>query len=250
MNFAGSNTGIGFDTATALATLSPPAYHIILTARDPAKGAAALQDLRARNLPGSTAVSLLHLEVTDARSIAAAVREVADAHGRLDVLINNAGIGGSAPGADLRTQLRETLETNACAAALVTEAFVPLLRKSGDARVVNVSSELGSLALKRDRGCEFSRQDQMPYRMSKAALNMMTACQAQELGKWGCKVWSFCPGFVVTDVAKMGEKGREMMRQMGAGDSKESAAGLVAIVKGKRDGEVGEFLHKDGVHPW
>ncbi|KAK0642627.1 6-methylsalicylic acid decarboxylase [Lasiodiplodia hormozganensis] len=123
--------------------------------------------------------------------------------GKLDVLINNAGLMSKLD--SLEEQLRETFELNTFAPTLVTEAFVPLLKLSTKPRLIHISSDLGSITLKSDPNFKYRMIDHMAYRMSKAALNMMTACHAAQFQDWGCKVWSYCPGFVVTNAWKDGE---------------------------------------------
>jgi NAD(P)-dependent dehydrogenase (short-subunit alcohol dehydrogenase family) len=86
--------------------------------------------------------------------------------------------------------------------------------------------------------------------MSKAALNMLAICNHVALRPQGIKVWTYCPGYVVTNLSGTGEKGRRERVERGARDPKESAEGILAIVEGKRDSEVGKFVHKDGVYPW
>lgn len=205
-----------------------------------------MRELQSRNLPGT--LSLLQLDVTSAKSIASAVATVEGEFGKLDVLINNAGLMSKL--GSLEEQLHETFELNTFGPALVTEAFVPLLKLSTNPRLIHISSDLGSITLKSDPNFKWRTADHMAYRMSKAALNMMTACHATKFQDWGCKVWSYCPGFVVTNAWKDGDAGREAMKEAGAGDAGDSAKGIVAIVKGERDTDAGRFIYRDGVHPW
>jgi len=150
----------------------------------------------------------------------------------------------------LITDLRATFETNTFGPAIVTEAFAPLLSKSKNGRLVYVSSGLGSLTIRSDPSDRYYKNPRVTYRMSKAALNMLAICHHVALGPQGIKVWTFCPGYVVTNLSGTGEKGRRERVERGAGDPKESAEGILAIVEGRRDSEVGKFVHKDGVYPW
>jgi NAD(P)-dependent dehydrogenase (short-subunit alcohol dehydrogenase family) len=160
------------------------------------------------------------------------------------VLINNAGIISYAT--PFLSQLRETFETNTFGPAVIADTFAPLLLKSNDARLIYVSSDLGSIAM---RGGKQHGVDAAAYRMSKAALNMLMMCnKVQFEGKVKC--WAFNPGFVVTDLSRTGEKGIQERRDRGAGDPRESAEALLEVVNGRRDKDVGGFVHKDGVHPW
>lgn len=243
----GSNGGIGFDTVAALAAASSE-YHVLLCSRSQRKGQEALGKLQARkDLKGT--LSLLELDVTSKASIAAALEQVSKAYGKLDVLINNAGIISTA--ANLSDQLEETFKTNTIAPALVTEAFLPLLKKAtlpGGARIVHVSSGLGSIANRGNPSHASYKLDAVAYRMSKSALNMLAVSQYATLKDAGIKVWAMCPGYVVTNLS--GETGRKTRMDAGALSSETSAQTLLQIVEGARDKDVGGFVHKDGTYPW
>lgn len=239
----GANGGIGFETAKAVAA-SSPTYHVIIGSRSVEKGQKALSDLQSQNMKGS--LSLLQLDVTDPKSISDAAAKVQKDFGRLDVLINNAGIISVAK--PLIDQLRETFETNTFAPAVVTEAFLPLLEKGKDVCLIYVSSDLGSINIRADESWPYYKLEATTYRMAKAALNMLAVCHQAEFRDKGFKVFAFNPGFVVTNLT--GEADRENRVNMGAGDPADSARGLLDIVSGARDDDVGKFLHKDGLHPW
>lgn len=145
--------------------------------------------------------------------------------------------------------LRETFEANTFGAAATTDKFLPLLLASPNARLINVSSDLGSINLRTDPSFRSYPVPAVAYRMSKAALNMLVACQHFEHGKT-IKFWAFCPGWVVTDLSRTGDAGIEFRKKNGAGDPRVSAKNLKAVVLGERDGEVGKFLHGEGVYPW
>ncbi|KAH6633055.1 hypothetical protein C7974DRAFT_412083 [Boeremia exigua] len=237
----GGNNGIGFDTVAALAAASPTNY-VIIGSRNLSKGTAALEKIKAKNYPGST--DLVQLDVTDDSSIFAAATSISQTHGRLDVLINNAGIcpEPSDPTWPTRQQMRDVFETNVFGPTVVTQAMLPLLRKSTDPRIVNVTSSLGSIATRLDPSDQVAGPNYPGYRMSKAALNMLTAyTYALEEAK-GVKVWSFCPGFVVTDLGR----DREVRESMGIDSSETSAKGILQIVQGERDDEVGRFVEREG----
>jgi NAD(P)-dependent dehydrogenase (short-subunit alcohol dehydrogenase family) len=89
-----------------------------------------------------------------------------------------------------------------------------------------------------------------PYHMAKAAMNMLMACDYALLGPKGLKAWAYCPGYVVTDLSGTGEKGRQERIDNGAGNPRDSAIGLLAIIEGKRDADVGKFVHRDGLYDW
>ena len=108
---------------------------------------------------------------------------------------------------------------------------------------------LGSIGLRSDVGIPARQEDYKAYRISKAALNMLVACDAWEYQKDGIKVFAFCPGYVVTDLAGM----RQAKVEQGAPTGEGSARGLLDIADGKRDADAGKFLHNrgdDGLYPW
>jgi NAD(P)-dependent dehydrogenase (short-subunit alcohol dehydrogenase family) len=184
----GAYRGIGFEVARQLAGRG---FTTVLTARDPRKAEAAAEALTEEGL------NVVHspLDVTDGESVEAAARFVAERFGRLDVLVNNAAIlydsWQRAVSADLET-VRKAFETNTLGAWRVAQAFIPLLRESGRGRLVNVSSQSGSLA---------SMGGGTPaYSASKAALNALTRMLADELKADRILVNSVCPGWVATEM--------------------------------------------------
>jgi NAD(P)-dependent dehydrogenase (short-subunit alcohol dehydrogenase family) len=179
----GANRGLGRETARQLAERG---YDVIVSARDPAKAREAATALGGR---------ALELDVADPPSVERAAAEVSADPGRLDVLVNNAGVGldfgvsGVEPDFDA---IQRTLETNFFGAYRLTVALLPLLRGSEHPRVVNLSSGAGGIT---------EMNGWMPgYRVSKAAMNAMTRILSTELAEAGIKVNSACPGFVATDM--------------------------------------------------
>jgi NAD(P)-dependent dehydrogenase (short-subunit alcohol dehydrogenase family) len=184
----GAYRGIGLEVSRQLARRG---FDVLLTARDSAKAEAAAEGLRRQGLK----VVPVRLDVTDARSVEEAARFVAERFGRLDVLVNNAAIlydsWQRAAAADLDT-VREAFETNTLGPWRVTQALLPLLRESGHGRVVNVSSESGSLS---------SMGGGTPaYGVSKVSLNALTRMLAAELRAEHVLVNSVCPGWVATEM--------------------------------------------------
>ncbi len=203
---------------------------MVLGSRDEAKGRAAAQQI-ARD--GLTIIPC-QLDVTDPASIERARHRVAAELGRLDVLVNNAAIlydtWQRALDAEL-DQVREALETNTFGAWNVTRAFLPLLRRSRHARVVNVSSEAGSLAT--------MGGGTPAYRLSKVALNALTRMLAAELRRDRILVNAVCPGWVATDMG--GPGGRPVA---------EGAASVVWAATLPDDGPTGGFFRDGRVVPW
>ncbi|KAL3424641.1 short chain dehydrogenase [Phlyctema vagabunda] len=240
----GANTGIGYDTSYALAATSAN-NHVIVGARNLEKGKKALEQLQARNPQGT--LSLLELDVSKDDSVEAAAKQIQSEFGRLDVLVNNAGI---VPLEALsRDSLRRAFDTNVFGVLLLTNAVTPLLQASKAPKVINVSSELGSITTKLDPQSPYHKMPAEVYRLTKAALNMLTACQTVSLAEFGAKVWAYCPGYVVTNLT--GEADRENRKAQGAESSETSAKGILEIVEGQRDGEVGKFVTKYGRQiPW
>jgi NAD(P)-dependent dehydrogenase (short-subunit alcohol dehydrogenase family) len=226
-------------------------YHVILGSRSVAKGQKALGEQQAKHadsLRGS--ISVVQMDVTDRASIAAAKESVSSSFGRLDVLVNNAGIIVTRPD-DTLTILRELFETNTFGPAIVTETFEPLLRASSRPRLAYVTSGLGSITNRLDPTQPFHDLRGDWYRMSKAALNMLAACHRHNLADFGCKVVVFDPGYCVTNLT--GEEGRKMRVKMGARDARDAALALADIVLGRKDAEADKsgILDVDGnLLPW
>jgi NAD(P)-dependent dehydrogenase (short-subunit alcohol dehydrogenase family) len=226
----GANKGIGRQVARQLAQAG---VTVLAGSRDVARGKRTVDDLRDEGLD----VRLLQLDVTDDSSIAAAAARVPT----LDILVNNAGIssGYETPSRTSRDDLRRTYETNVFGVVAVTNAFLPVLMKSPSPRIVNVSSEVGSLALIGDR---------VPinvgaYQSSKAALNALTILYAKELRDTPLKINAIAPGYVATDLYG-GQP------TPGAGDPADGAAVAVRYALIGDDGPTGEFHGAFGVVPW
>jgi len=203
----GANRGIGFETCRQLARRG---FRVVLTARDEAKGEQAARRLREEGLD----VGFAPLDVSDDKSVGRFARHLQKTHGRVDVLVNNAGImiddkEGDGPEATsvfkakLET-LRRTMEVNVYGALRVTQALLPLMPRDG-ARIINVSSGMGQLSDMNGRW--------PAYRISKSGLNALTRIFADELKDTGIKVNSICPGWVKTD---MGGPGAERTPEKGA----------------------------------
>jgi NAD(P)-dependent dehydrogenase (short-subunit alcohol dehydrogenase family) len=224
-----------------------PNYHVVIGARNLSKGEAVLKDVQAK--PGiQGTLSLVQLDANDDASIEAAAKKIEQDFKKLDVLVNNAGV---CPERDTqwpdRDLMRTTFETNVFGPTLVTKAFIPLMKRSPNPRIINVTSSLGSISLISDHSNPYSAVQYPAYRMSKTALNMLTAYQYVQLKPDGFKVWTYCPGFVVTDLG--GD--REQRIENGIESSETSAKGLLEIVQGERDADVGGYVARYGQkHDW
>jgi len=219
----GANRGIGREVCRQLAGRG---HAVLLTARDAGAAAAA-----ARPITGTVP---LRLDVTDPASVAEAAAAVADQYGKLDVLVNNAAITYDtwqrAITADLGV-VRQAAETNLYGPWQMVERFLPLLRNSDHPRIVNVSSEAGSLT---------SMGGGTPaYTVSKAALNALTRMLAAELRGEGILVNAVCPGWVATDMG--GPGGRPVA---------DGAASVVWAATLPDDGPTGGFFRDGRPLPW
>jgi NAD(P)-dependent dehydrogenase (short-subunit alcohol dehydrogenase family) len=221
---SGANRGIGLEVCRQLAERG---YTVVLGSRDLAKGEAAVRELTGEVHPRQ-------LDVTDPQSVERLRQAMESDFGRLDVLVNNAAIlydtWQRAADADLAV-VREALETNLFGAWRLCQAFIPLLRRGRHGRIVNVSSEAGSLA---------SMGGGTPaYNVSKVALNGLTRMLAVELRSAGILVNSVCPGWVATDMG--GPGGRPV---------EDGAASVVWAATLPDGGPTGGFFRDGQPLPW
>lgn len=196
----GANKGIGLEIARQLAQAG---VHVILGARDLGRAGAAVESLSSQGL---AAQSIL-IDLDDAASLATAAETIGAEHGRLDILVNNAGIFDFADGPPSTASLdtvRRVMNTNFLGTLAVTQAMMPLLRKARAARIVNLASSLGSLALNGDPTSPYYSSQFIGYNASKAALNMLTVQLREELRGTPIVVNSVSPGFVKTDLTGYG----------------------------------------------
>jgi NAD(P)-dependent dehydrogenase (short-subunit alcohol dehydrogenase family) len=232
----GANKGIGFETARQIAQSG---ITVLLGARSAELGEKAAATLTAEGL----SVRFLPIDITDQATIAAAAQTIATDFGHLDILVNNAGVHiheDGVPSTVSTDVLDRTMKTNFIGAVAVTQALLPLIKKSPSARIVNVSSGLGSVTQQSDPNYPFAFAKFLAYSASKAALNMFTAHLAYELRETGIKVNSSDPGYTATDLN--GNRGHQTVP--------EGAAETIRLALLPEDGPTGTFSDTAGTVPW
>ncbi len=231
----GANKGIGLEIARQLGNNG---LTVLIGARDAARGKAATQTLQEEGVDAR----FLLLDVTNQNIIESAAKTVEADFGRLDVLVNNAGVAlesAAASEADLEV-IRQTFETNFFGVVAVTQAFLPLIRQSEAGRIVNVSSGLGSLTEMSNPSYQYYAVNPFGYGASKSALNAFTVSLAKELGETTIKVNSADPGYTATDLN--GNSGHQTIPE-GA-----SAAVWLALLP--EAGPTGGFFEDKGPLAW
>lgn len=232
----GANKGIGFETAKQLAQSG---YFVYLGSRDKIKGVEALEKLKAL---GINNVDCIEIDVTNINSIKSAGKELEGKIKQLDVLINNAGIGGGLAqniSTDEIENLRKVFDTNFFGAVQTTQEFISLLKKSNEPRIVNVSSELGSLAVHSNtQNPNYAIYD--AYSCSKTALNAFTVMLANEFRDTNFKINSVTPGYTATDLNQ--HQGTQTVAQ--------GAKVIVKYATVDNDGPTGKFLKEAGEIDW
>ena len=231
----GANKGIGLEIARQLAR---EGVTVFIGSRDEDRGRAAAEKLRAEGLDARP----LRLDVTDDASVAAAASLLEKSPGRLDILVNNAGIAiDDAPPSRISMDvLRRTYETNVFGVVRVTQALLPLLRRSDAGRIVNLSSGLGSLTLNSDPSSPFAAVKYLAYNTSKSAVNAITVQFAYELRDTPIKVNAADPGYVATD----------MNRHQGVRSVEQGAATPVRLATLPASGPTGGYFNDEGPVPW
>ena len=220
----GANKGLGYEAARRLLAVG---HDVWIGARDPARGAAAAEQLGAR---------FVALDVTDDASVAAAVERV----GALDVLVNNAGIGGARKPVPETTaaDVAEVYATNVLGIVRVTQAFLPLLATSANPVIVNVSSGMGSLGVTTDPDRLESTIVGLAYPSSKSAVNMLTSQYAKALPNM--RVNAVDPGYTATDLND----------HRGVQTVEEGTDAIVRMAQLDQSGPTGTFVDRQGIVPW
>ncbi len=233
----GANKGIGFEVARQVGKAG---CTVLVGARNEELGREAAAKLKDEGVDAR----FIAIDVVKHDTIRRAADEIARDFGRLDILVNNAGIAAigkdGAPSVADVDAVRTTIETNFIGALAVTQAMLPLLKKSAAARIVNVSSELGSITGHGDPNWKFANVRAIGYSASKAAMNMMTAQLALELAGTPIKVNSANPGFTATDLNQ--HRGHQTVEQ--------GAAETIRLALLGPDGPTGGFFETGGALPW
>jgi NAD(P)-dependent dehydrogenase (short-subunit alcohol dehydrogenase family) len=224
----GANKGLGYETARRL---TEQGGHVIIGARDPERGQAAADRLGVRFVP---------IDVTDDLSVKNAAADIGAHEGRVDVLINNAGIIGSHAPTDQLTghDAEEVFATNVAGIVRVTSAFLPLLRRSQTPAVINVSSGMGSQALTHDPQRVESTIAAPLYTASKAAVTMLTTQYAKALP--GIRFNVADPGYTATDLN--GHSGHQTVA--------EGTDAIVTLATEDPSAGTGRFVDRFGAVPW
>ena len=231
----GANKGLGREIGWQLGALG---YTVVLGARDEKAGRAAAEELEAAGCDAHT----VRLDVTSPGDIADLAGYLGKTFGKLDVLVNNAGIALEWDGKPTNVdKVRRTLEVNLVAPFAVTEALVPLLSKSDDARVVNQSSMLGSLGSGESMWDQIGCFMTVGYSTSKAGLDMLTLIQSKTLAGKGIVVAAAHPGWAKTD---LGTQAAPMEVDEGA----QTAVELVTIARDRFPN--GQLVHKGERVAW
>lgn len=232
----GANKGIGRETARQLGKLG---MTVLVGARDAGRGERAAAELKAEGIDAR----FVELDVADAETIRAAAARIEKEFGRLDVLVNNAGvfIENMTPPSQVSLDLvRETYEINFFGVAAVIQTMLPLVRKSAAGRIVNLSSGLGSLAMKDGPNAPYSGFNLLGYNTSKTALNALTQAFANELRDTPIKVNAADPGYVATD----------LNNHSGPRTVEQGAIAPVRLATLEADGPTGGYFNEDGPVPW
>ena len=232
----GANKGIGYEVARQL---GQQGVIVLAGARNSNLGDSAAAQLRA----GGADATFVELDVTNPETVARAAGIIRQRHGRLDILINNAGInekGDGPPSVADADAVRRVIEVNFFGVLTVTQAMLPLVRNSASGRIVMVSSGLGSLTWNADPAWPFASVKLLGYNGSKALLNMLTVQLAWELRDTSIKVNAVNPGYTATDLNE--NRGTQTVA--------EGAAETVLRALAPDDAPTGTFTETGASDPW
>jgi len=238
----GANRSIGLELVKQF---SKKGLFVYLGTRDLEKGQAVVNEL---NKNGFENINAIQIDVTNPDTILAAKNIVESEKGKLDILINNAGISGEFPQSTLNTSIKDiqnVFDTNFFGVISVTQAFLELLKKSKSPRISNITSGLGSLTLHSDPTWKYYNFKAASYVTSKAALNAYTIALAYELRELPFKVNAIDPGYTATD----------FNHHSGPGSVESAAAFIIKHTFTDENAPTGQFFSNDiedesEVSPW
>jgi len=279
----GANNGIGYETVKALLQSAKQSYHVLLGSRLLDKANVAIESLRKECPDSSNTVEAVQVDLTSDESIEKAFEQVKTSPGRLDALVNNAGISpiclllcrgisrrliSILPGAtfdiehlrgkvSLRNSFTKSYDVNVAGTHVLTYIFMPLLLQAPDPRLIFVAG-LSQITMAAEKYFPTPPQpagwpkektgfETIGYRCSKVALNMLMLDWNHKLQADGVKVWAVGPGFLSTGLGALPE---EQKVKMGLGHPSIGGVFLRSVVEGERDGDVGKLIKKDGYSPW
>jgi len=238
----GANKSIGFEVARQLAQKG---IYVFLGSRDLKNGTEVVNKLIAEGLNN---VEAIRLDITNDESVKNARLEIGKKTEVLDILINNAGVYGGYPQAALDAtvdQFKAAYDANVYGVVRVTQAFIDLLKKSSEPRIVNVSSSQGSITLHSDPSYKYYDYKGAVYLSSKSAMNMYTVVLAYELKDTNFKINAVCPGYTKTD----------FNGHRGPGTVDDAGKRILKYALIDKDGPTGKFFSeennpKTGEIPW
>jgi len=240
----GADKGIGFATAQAL---GKKGQHILIGSRNQERGEKAVEQLNAAGIKAD----FIQLDVTDKAQITAAADKINADYGYLNILINNAGIAldHHQPASKLSTDtIRQDFDVNYFGLIDVTQAMIPLLKAGKPAKIINVSSNMGSMGLASDPSSRFYKVNSLGYQSSKASVNFATIIFSKELATDDITVNSVNPGWTATG---FGGRPEDAPAPAGMQDIATGAAQIIKMASLPMDDKTtGTFTENDGTLPW
>ncbi|MEB7769017.1 SDR family NAD(P)-dependent oxidoreductase [Mammaliicoccus sciuri] len=226
----GGNKGLGFETARVLKNQG---YKVYIGSRDESRGKKAAEDI---------GVDYVQLDVTDDQSVKSAAETILDQEGHLDILINNAGIsGGFTKVRDIKPKdMEKVYQTNVFGIVRVTNQFIPLLEKSEQPVIVNVSSGLGSFGMVTNKETMESKVNSLAYCSSKSAVTMLTVQYAKGLPH--IQINAADPGSTNTDLVGDASNQSKLVS--------EGAKAIIELATIDQNGPTGTFIDSNGTMPW
>ena len=236
----GAERGMGLVTAKAL---GQKGQQIIIAAYNMDLGAQAIKELADLGVEAD----IYKCDVTNRDDIDALVKAIDEKYGYLNILINNAGIAGpmTSPSETSEEDLRRTMETNFFGAAAMVKACLPLIKKAEFGKIINITSDLGSLTLASDKNHPLYSFNAFAYSASKAATNFITVAFAKELEGTGITVNSVNPGMTATDLIN-----KKAFEESGAKTPEQGAARTIELASSEDNTLNGTFTQDTGPLPW